>query len=64
MEEGRTPDFEQPDIAHLRESFHGPSTGQKVGSWFANLVRSRTFRTILLALLIVAALVMGYLALT
>ena len=60
MPKDRTPGFEQPDIDHLRSRMKRPSVWSRIGEGFLAVATSRTTWTVILALLIVGALVVGY----
>ncbi|MEA1902320.1 MAG: hypothetical protein U9N56_02215 [Actinomycetota bacterium] len=64
MAEDPTPEFEQPDIEYLRGKMHGPSIWSRIGSGIRAVVTHRTTWTVVLALLIIAALALGYIAFT
>lgn len=64
MPDDQTPGFEQPDIEQLRHAMTRPSVWSRVGGALMRFFGNRTVLTILLALLIVAALATGYWAVT
>ena len=60
MAKGHTPGFERPDVDKLRQTYKGPSRFSGLGSFVIRVATSRTTVTVLLGLLIFAALFFGY----
>jgi preprotein translocase subunit SecF len=54
-------EFEQPDVEELRKAYHHQSRWSRIGEFLGNVVTSRTTWTVVLALLIIAVLVFGFL---
>ncbi len=63
MVDGDKPEFEQPDVESLRKAYYHQSLWSRIGGIVTTVLTSRTTWTLILALLILAALVFGYLAL-
>ena len=63
MADGDKPDFEQPDVESLRKAYYHQSRWSRIGEFLAKVLTSRTTWTVVLALLILGALLFGYLTL-
>jgi hypothetical protein len=61
--DGGKPEFEQPDVESLRKAYYHQSLWSRIGGIVITVLTSRTTWTVILALLILAVLVFGYLAL-
>ena len=61
MVDGDKPEFEQPDVERLRKAYYHQSLWSRIGEFLAKVVTSRTAWTVVLALLIIAVLVFGFL---
>ena len=61
MVDGDKPEFEQPDVERLRKAYYRQSLWSRIGEFLAKMVTSRTAWTVMLALLIIAVLVFGFL---
>ena len=60
LAEGHTPGFERPEVDELRQAYKPPSRFSRLASSVIRVATSRTTVTVLLALLILAALFYGY----
>lgn len=63
-EDSRESRIERPDLDALREAYHAPSRWELQLERVKTILTSRTFWTVVMALAIVAALIIGYIGLT
>lgn len=63
-EDSRDRHIERPDLDALREAYHAPSRWELQMERAKSILTSRTFWTVVMALAIVVALIIGYIGLT